>query len=249
MNHIYENDEAEFSLLEIAYRFRAIIPSVKSISIMSDEIGLSNHLRIGFYKSFQINKLIQINNIMMNDAIRIGQKFSQKMIIYCVVSELSEGNGLQLVFEKINIFEKNKTESVGRQSFTFDLGEHVTESLEKINIEPSGLYFTIPFNEIQKMLDMELDNTIKLLRHFDINCNKNDLISANKNISLKLKYRLDDLVSESTSQDQINKIHEIGGLIWKLNQRVDKMNTSQGSTAYNNRGWYKMTLRKIGIYI
>ncbi len=249
MNNIYENDEIKLLLLEIAYHFRAIIPSKKSISIVSDDNGLSNYLRIGLYQSFQIDKLIQINNIKRDEATRLGEKFSLETIIYCVVSELSEGNGLQLVFEKINIFEKNKTESVGRQSFTFDLGEHVTESLEKINIEPSGLYFTIPFNEIQKMLDMELDNTIKLLRHFDINCNKNDLISANKNISLKLKYRLDDLVSESTSQDQINKIHEIGGLIWKLNQRVDKMNTSQGSTAYNNRGLFKMTLTKIGIYI
>lgn len=249
MNNVYENDEIKLLLLEIAYHFRAIIPSEKSISIMSDDNGLSNYLRIGLYQSFQIDKLIQINNIKRDEAMRLGEKFSQETIIYCVVSELSEGNGLQLVFEKIKIFKKNKIELVGRQSFTFVLGKQETEFLEKIKIESSGLYFTIPFNEIQKMLDRELDSTIKLLYHFDIICHKNDLISENENISVKLKYRLKDLVSKCTNEDQRNKIHEIGNLISKLNNRIDIMNSSQGSTAYNNRGWYKTTLRKYSIYI
>lgn len=227
-----KKDLGEAGFARAARTMRGIVPSIKTIAIVtaenpmnvetpsdvnkSENTKLRNDLVAGKHGFRQIQgsygrleNPFLINNISREDAIALGRKYKQESIIFGEVKE--EGDYIGMTFELIGTDPQN-TEVFGTKDVFVSL-----DNPEDYYSEIKGRKFIIPFYGIT---DVITQDGIDTQRERDYSDTKWDGGKA---------------VPSSTTLTPLQE---------ELNRLVDKMISTVGSTSYNYRGMFRQKLKE-----
>jgi hypothetical protein len=227
--------ESKFS--RVANTMRGLVPSIKTIAIMtaenpyavkqSDEYNKEANLKLmmdlkngqygyrpvlGQYGNKE-NSFI-VNNISIGDAIRLGEKYKQESIVFGKRIEEEDGY-VGMKFNLIRTIGEDKGRSEGEMNVFVNL-----ENPDDYYSEYKGRKFVIPFYGITKMIiDMEEKKKLITKQYDDVTWDGGKVTPSDISIE---------------DVDEIEKLQE-------------SAMKSVGSSAYHKRGILRKKLRSMGL--